>query len=66
MQPMSRGLGASPVCTDLIVLLRAVSAAGQKGNRLAKMPKRLERVEMKAPSTGLVVWHVEHCGLGSA
>lgn len=53
-------LGASPVCTDFIMLLRAMSAASQKGNRLAKMPKRLECVEMRTPSTGLVVWHVEH------
>lgn len=48
MQPVSRGLEASPVCTDLIVLLGALAAAGQKGNRLAKMPKRLECVEMRA------------------
>lgn len=60
MQPVSWGLEASPVCTDLVVLLRALSAAGQKGNRLAKMPRRLECVEMRAPSTRLVVWHVEH------
>lgn len=50
MQPVSRGLEASPVCTDLIVLLRALAAAGEKGSRLAKMPKRLECVEVRAGS----------------
>lgn len=54
------GLGASPVCTDPIMLLRALSAAGEMGNGLAKMPKRLECVEMRAPSSGMVAWHVEH------
>lgn len=60
MQPVSWGLWASPVCTDLIVLLRALSAAGPTGNGLAKIPKRLERVDRRAPSSGLVVWCAEH------
>lgn len=58
------GLGASPVCTDLIVLLRALSAAGQTGNGLAKMPKRLECVEMRAPSSAtwnIKAWAVPDC-----